>query len=45
SPFASILPYVERVNGRTVVSTFDDYPTALKGLLGVIYIASRASRR
>lgn len=43
--YASILPYVERVDGRTVVGAFDDYPTALKGLLGAIYISSMAARK
>ena len=42
---AAILPYVERVDGRTVAGEFDDYPTALKGLLGAIHISVRAARR
>jgi D-amino peptidase len=42
---ASFLPYIKRLDGRTVRAMFDDYPSALKGLLGAIFIASMAERR
>ena len=42
---ASFLPYSERIDGRTVKAVFDDYPTALKGLFGVIFMASMSERR
>ncbi|MDP6457955.1 MAG: M55 family metallopeptidase [Candidatus Bathyarchaeota archaeon] len=42
---ASILPYIERLDGRTVAAVFDDYPTAYRGLNGIFYLASGAERR
>jgi D-amino peptidase len=36
---ASFLPYLERLDGKTVRGVFDDYPTAFKGLRAAIYIA------
>jgi len=42
---ASFLPYIERQDGRTVRAVFDDYPSAMKGLLGAIFMASMAERR
>jgi len=42
---ASFLPYIERLDGRTVRAMFDDYPSALKGLRGAISMASMAERR
>lgn len=42
---ASFLPYIERIDGRTVKAVFNDYPTALKGLFGAIFMASMSERR
>ncbi len=42
---ASFLPYIERVDGRTVRAVFDDYPSAMKGFFGAIFMASMAERR
>ena len=42
---ASVLTYVERLGGRTVAAVFDDYPSAYRGLVGIISIASSAERR
>jgi len=42
---ALMLPFIERVDGRTVKATFDDYPTALKGLRSTISVAGGAIRR
>lgn len=41
---AALLPYVERIDGRTVKAVFDDYPTAMRGLRASIYIAGMAER-
>jgi len=41
---AVLLPYVERIDGRTVKAVFDDYPTAMRGLRASIYIAGMAER-
>ena len=38
----AILPYVERVDGRTVKAVFKDYPEALGGLRAAIYLATVA---
>ncbi|UCH57752.1 MAG: M55 family metallopeptidase [Candidatus Bathyarchaeota archaeon] len=42
---ASILPYAERLDGRTLKAVFDDYPSALNGVLAAIFMASLAARR
>lgn len=42
---ASILPYLERVDGKTVKEVFNDYLQALKGLRASISIASTAETR
>jgi len=42
---ASRLPYITRVDGRTVKATFDDYQSALKGLISAITIGGAAMRR
>ena len=42
---ASRLPYINRVDGRTVKATFDDYESALKGLISAITIGGAAMRR
>jgi D-amino peptidase len=42
---ASVLPYVERLDGRTVAAVFDDYPSAYRGLRGIFSMASSAERR
>jgi D-amino peptidase len=42
---ASFLPYIERLDGRTVRVEFDDYPSALRGFFGAIFMASMAERR
>lgn len=36
---AAFLPYLERLDGKTMRGVFDDYPTAFKGLRAAIYIA------
>jgi D-amino peptidase len=36
---ASFLPYLERLDGKTVRGVFDDYPTAFRGLRAAIYVA------
>jgi hypothetical protein len=40
-----ILPYMERIDGKTTRCTFDDYPTALRGLRASITIAGTAEKR
>ncbi len=40
-----VLPYMERVDGKTTSCAFDDYPTALRGLRAAISIAGTAERR
>jgi len=42
---AAILPYVERIDGRTVKATFDKYPEATRGLLAAITLGGTAIRR
>ncbi|MBS7651914.1 MAG: M55 family metallopeptidase [Candidatus Bathyarchaeia archaeon] len=39
---AAVLPYIERVDGRTLKAVFNDYPTALRGLRAAITIAATA---
>jgi D-amino peptidase len=41
----ALLPYMERLDGRTVRAEFDDYPTALSGLRAAIYLGGGAMRR
>ena len=41
----SVLPYMERVDGKTMRCVFDDYPSALRGLRASITMASTAERR
>ena len=41
----SILPYMERVDGRTTHCTFEEYPAALRGLRAAITMAGTAERR
>ena len=41
----SLLPYIERLDGRTVKAVFDDYPTAIKALRAAIYLGGVAARR
>ena len=41
----ALLPYIERLDGRTVKAVFDDYPTAIKALRGAIYLGGNAVRR
>ncbi len=41
----SVLPYMERIDGKTTNCSFDDYPTALRGLRTAISIAGTAERR
>jgi D-amino peptidase len=40
-----VLPYMDRVDGKTTRCTFDDYPNALRGLRASISIAGTAERR
>ncbi len=42
---ASTLPYVERLDGRTVAADFDDYPSAYRGFVGIFSMAGSAERR
>lgn len=42
---AAILPYVERIDGRTVKAIFDNYPEATRGLLAAISLGGTAVRR
>lgn len=42
---AAILPYVERMDGRTVKATFDNYNVATRGLLAAINLGSMATLR
>lgn len=37
-----LLPYVDRLDGRTISFQSEDYPTAIKGLRAAIYIANTA---
>jgi D-amino peptidase len=41
----SILPYMERIDGKMTSCTFDDYPSALRGLRASITMAGTAERR
>lgn len=41
----SIIPYMERVDGRSTKAIFDDYPSALRGLRASITLAGTAERR
>jgi D-amino peptidase len=45
SDIAALLPYMERLDGRTMRAEFDDYPTALRGLRAAIYLGGGAMRR
>jgi D-amino peptidase len=42
---ASRLPFLERVDGRTVKATFDSYPEALNGLMSAITTGGAGMRR
>ena len=42
---AGMLPYAERLDGRTIKATFDDYPLAMRGLRGAISLGGGAMRR
>jgi D-amino peptidase len=41
----SVLPYMERIDGKTTGCTFDDYPSALRGLRASITMAGTAEKR
>jgi D-aminopeptidase len=41
----ALLPYIERIDGRTVKAVFDDYPTAIKALRGAIYLGGVTARK
>lgn len=41
----ALLPYVERVDGRTVKALFNDYPEAIRGLRATISLANTAERQ
>ncbi len=41
----ALLPYITRIDGRTVKAVFDDYPTAIKALRAAIYLGGVAVRR
>lgn len=40
----AVLPYIERIDGRTVRAVFDDCPTAARGLEAAIFLAVSAMR-
>ncbi len=42
---AGLLPYVERIDGRTVKAVLDDYPSAMNALRAAISIGGAAMRR
>lgn len=42
---AALLPYVERIDGRTVKAVLDDYPSAMNALRAAISIGGAAMRR
>jgi len=42
---AALLPYAERVDGKTVKAVFSEYPEAIRGLRAAIYLAGSAERR
>lgn len=42
---ASILPYVQRLDGRTIKMIFNDYPTAFRGVRAAIAIAYQVEER
>jgi len=42
---ASTLPYVKRIDGRSVKAVFDDFPMAYRGFTGIFAMASMAERR
>jgi D-amino peptidase len=42
---AAVLPYVERVDGRTVMATFNNYHEATKGLLAAINLGGMSTIR
>lgn len=42
---AALLPYVERIDGRTVKAVLDDYPSAMRALRAAISIGGAAMRR
>jgi D-amino peptidase len=42
---ASLLPYAQRTDGKTLRFSFDDYPSAYNGLLAAIFLANLAERR
>ena len=39
---AGLLPYAERLDGRTIKAVFDDYPLAMRGLRAAISLGSAA---
>jgi len=41
----SVLPYMDRVDGKTTSCVFDDYPSALRGLRASITLAGTAEKR
>ena len=41
----SVLPYMDRIDGKTTVCTFDDYPTAFKGFRASIWVAESIMKR
>lgn len=42
---AAVLPYVERIDGRTVKTVFNNYPEATRGLLAAINLGSTVTLR
>jgi D-amino peptidase len=41
----ALLPYVERLDGRTIKGVLEDYPKAVRALRAAIYIAGASMRR
>ena len=44
SDAAALLPYLERLDGRTLRATFNDYPTAYRGLRAAVYLGGSSMR-
>jgi D-amino peptidase len=42
---AAVLPYVERVDGRTVKAVFKDYPEAIRGLIAAVFLSGTVEQR
>ena len=45
SDITAVLPYVERVDGRTVKAIFKDYPEAIRGIIAAIFLSGTVELR